>query len=250
MAKIGRKKTILAIASLLPLLLVLVFFSFIHQSSYDDFMKTELSFNKEASFSITDSSGIEFSSSPLSFSANEIISSIEELSSKSGRTGFDLEPVYNQFKIYLDSNFSGTCSLDTLNALINTSEDLKIVELISTKNKMIYTVIRSSLLNKISNDLNQLVLDDKAIKFTFKFKSLFRRCTKENYNPGILDSSSEKVLYNIINNKYAYLINRFWLRISVLKKTILFSGLFLVLFTSGYGSYKFIKKIKLNKNGK
>ena len=117
-------------------------------------------------------------------------------------------------------------------------------EFIDVKNELIYSAIRSSILNKVANDLSELVKKDKAIKFTFKFKSLFRRCVKENYNPGIKDSSIEKVLYNVINGKFTYLSNRFWLRTSSTFKVFVFGVGLIILFTSLYGLYKLILNFK------
>lgn len=244
MIKLGRKKTALFIAAFLPFVFVVGFFSFIHQDTYDDFLEVKLSLDKKLVLSIQDSSGIEVLDSLDELSAKKIVTSITSISNQTNKYGYDLEAIYNQFSLSFNNEFQHSSTLDTLNALLGFSEELKMAEFIDVRNELIYSAIRSSILNKVANDLSELVKKDKAIKFTFKFKSLFRRCVKENYNPGIKDSSIEKVLYNVINGKFTYLSNRFWLRTSSTFKIFVFGVGLIILFTSFYGSIKLILKFK------
>ena len=240
----SKKKNILLITSLIPLLFVVLLFSFIKQDSYDDFQELKISFDNQLVFSLPDSSNQKISYNVESLNGESFNEAIEYLTKNTGKKGFDLEPIYHQFKECLQREIYKTTSLDTINSLLNFCEEMKALELLDKENGIIYSVFKSDVLSAVANTLGDLATENKSLKFTYRFKSVYRRCTKEKYNPGILNSSLEKVVYNLVNNRYSYLVSRFWTRTSFTQKSILFTLLVFGALTSSFGTHKLLMKLK------
>jgi len=97
-------------------------------------------------------------------------------------------------------------------------------------NARIYKIIFRHWMNFISNRLGKYYEDNSAIKYDFKFRYLTAICQSKKYAPPLGDSKTEKVVTNLIDQKWAYMFNRFWNGTGPMFKLFVSLGLLVTLY--------------------
>jgi hypothetical protein len=110
------------------------------------------------------------------------------------------------------------------------------------------TVISDFWISKVNNCLHSVTLIDDNVKYTFKHKYLVQVCKSLNSNVDINITNTEKIINNILEKKWSYLLKRFYSGTSFLFK---FSILLIILivnysliFTFTYNYKKIISNEK------
>ncbi|MCP4521976.1 MAG: hypothetical protein GY827_09860 [Cytophagales bacterium] len=168
----------------------------------------------------------------------------EELTQRAGNP-FVSQSVLSQAltnKLHLER----TRDLDTLNAILVWADKYKVNEANSSSNALMYKSIHSHWYNYVANHLDELSKEKSSIKYDFKFRYLIRKCNENKFEVMGETSKIEKVVTNVIDQRWSYLFYRFWSSTSWKFKAILFSvagiGLVLVLF-----GFKYIQITYLNR---
>lgn len=129
---------------------------------------------------------------------------------------------------------------DSLILLMEWVERFKYYADVDEENQTLYQVVDDYWMNSIANKLSDFCKKDYWIKYDYKFKYLSSRMEEKGFNTTIGFNDAEKVLNNIIENDYTYLINRFLTRTSFLIKVIFLLGIIITL----YGYYCIFKSLK------
>ena len=101
---------------------------------------------------------------------------------------------------------------------------------IDKANEALYQSVDDYWMNIIANKLKDYCKNDYWLKYDFKFKYLSGQLEMNGYNTSIGFNDSEKVLNNIIENEYSYLIKRFFTRTSFIIKILFLFGILLTLY--------------------
>lgn len=99
---------------------------------------------------------------------------------------------------------------DTLTWLLQWASRFGHYQDIDKKNAKVYRVVYRFWFNKVSNLLGKYADADANLKYEFKFKYLSSVCHTQRFTPPVGRSKLEKVIDNVINQKFSYLFNRFW----------------------------------------
>jgi len=121
---------------------------------------------------------------------------------------------------------------DSLYSVIQWAEKYNYYSLIDKKNEILYKAIYDYWINIISNKLEDYYKENNALKYDYKFKYLITKCAEKGYSSSIGSTNFEKILINIGENKWSYLLNRFWNGTGLFFKLPLF--LFLLITLYGY----------------
>ncbi len=138
-----------------------------------------------------------------------------------------------------------TSNLDSLNMILNLADEYRIYAKFSKAHSSLFESIADFWYSNTVTKLNAKTEQNKKQKYDFKYRFLIQRCANNNYFKSQKKSLPEKVLLNIIDQKWAYLIHRFWNSTSILFKTVLLT-LFLISIFITFISFKnlFTKKQK------
>lgn len=226
------------ILGLIPFLIVSSF------NSYGAFEEFELKFNEgQITISKTDSTGGTKQINVSKFNLGEFIKVKTDLY----KNALDLEAaefqLYNTFTGEIQKAFGSKLSLDTLNQILDVCDGLAVLGEVSPENKILYSSLVDHWYNISANSLAAILKENNALKYSFKYQSLKRRCEHLKYFSSIPSSSLEKVIYNLLNNNYSYVVNRVWLRTGIFEKVILFLFLGFVFITSLVGVINIYEKI-------
>lgn len=130
---------------------------------------------------------------------------------------------------------------DSLILLMQWVEKFKNYGDIDKQNKTLYQAIHDFWMNVITNNLTDLCKHDYWLKYDYKFKYLSSRLEEKGFNTTVGFNDAEKVLNNIIENNYSYLVDRFISRTSIFIKIFFLFAITLTIY-GYYCIYKFHKK--------
>ncbi len=101
--------------------------------------------------------------------------------------------------------------LDSLNLLLTWAVTLNCAEEGESEYRLLLMAAYRYWMNELSSRLNALAKADHGIRYTFKFKYLRERCRLLAYGVDVTDDSSTKIVNNIVERKWYYLIvDRLW----------------------------------------
>ena len=126
-------------------------------------------------------------------------------------------------KRYTDSLLAkkGTENYDTLNSILIWANSINNYSEIGTKNKFLYKSISNFWYEKAA----EILENNSDDKNTFKHKYLVQKCIEQEYYPDIKTTNIEKVINNIVESNWYYLLNRIWNRTGIIFKiTLLIIG--------------------------
>lgn len=135
-------------------------------------------------------------------------------------------------------NYLNKYNPDTLIYLIQWAEKFQDYALIEPENDLFYNSICSYWLSSLSNKIHFYSTQNNSIKYDFKFKYIVARLTELSSNPGIGVTKFEKVIDNVVSNKWSHLIESSWNQTSLLQKL----AFFMIVFITIYGYYCIIRK--------
>ncbi|WP_089371105.1 hypothetical protein [Dokdonia pacifica] len=95
-------------------------------------------------------------------------------------------------------------NLDTINQIANW------VDKLDFKDNSVKESIEIYWYNQITNHLSAEAKKQPNSKYGFKYRYLAQRCIQKKYFPNTGNSTFEKVLLNIIDQRWLYMLKRFW----------------------------------------
>ena len=110
---------------------------------------------------------------------------------------------------------------DSLITIIQWAERFNFYAEIDKKNAPFYQTVYDYWMNFTIARLDKYYIDDYLIKYNFKFKYIQNRCKEKTYTGAIGNNQFEKVINNIIEKNWSYLINRFWIGTTFVFKLII-----------------------------
>ena len=109
-----------------------------------------------------------------------------------------------------------TSSLDTLFNNYQWATAIKSMSFISEGIKStIYSAVYDYWMLDIVHQLQRINEEKGSIKYSLKFRTMSNLCNYHSYSPNFSTSDYEKVLYNIQESRYSYIINRFYLAFGI-----------------------------------
>lgn len=120
--------------------------------------------------------------------------------------------------------------LSTLKSLTDEVTGLYYFAQSDDKHRIVYESLFDYWMQFINQQLEAIATKNYWNKYTFEYRYISSVCQQFNYNPSTGLSSPEKVLYNLSENRYSYLLNRFILQTTFLQKTIFFCLISMVIF--------------------
>ncbi|MDZ4838393.1 MAG: hypothetical protein SGJ04_00145 [Bacteroidota bacterium] len=154
------------------------------------------------------------------------------------KTGmFYSELLTNKLAEYLKPRMKNF-SIDSFIYLEKWAEQFKSYSEVDQQNSIMHEIVYDYWMNSITTNLRKLDSIDQGAKFTFKYKYLRARCAQEKYLTSIGFSSTEKVMNNLTQQKWGYIIKRFFTETSIFLKI----GMVLFLFLTLYGYICIIKQ--------
>ena len=97
-----------------------------------------------------------------------------------------------------------------LNAILNWAVNFKNSAKHHKNFEPLLTVISDFWVSKVNNCLHSVTLIDDNVKYTFKHKYLVQVCKSLNSNVDINITNTEKIINNILEKKWSYLLKRFY----------------------------------------
>lgn len=128
---------------------------------------------------------------------------------------------------------------DSLLILLQWAEKFKVYPEIDEENKILYLSIYDYWMDTIGHRLSELSIERPSRNHDFLFRYLFARCAEQRVSPAVKFTSTEKVINNIIYNKWGHFLNATWNQTSFLQKMVLF----IFLFATFFGYVLIIQKI-------
>ncbi len=147
----------------------------------------------------------------------------------------------------LEAKFNQTAqfeNLDTLFNIIHWANRFQNYQYFDTENSILYTVVYKHWINFVANRLELYNQKYPEHKFDTKFQLLIHTCASKKFTPAVNMSKQEKVVYNISQNKIAYLINRLILNTSLLLKFLIITFITVTLFSYYITALQLIKLFK------
>lgn len=125
-----------------------------------------------------------------------------------------------------------TYNLDSLNMILIRADNFYIYSKLSKDKSSLFEAVANFWYLYVSRNLSYLAKKQVVNKYNFKYRYLAQRCTDKGFLINEGNSLKEKVVLNIINQKWTYLFNRFWNATSVVFKLVFSIGLliFVVIF--------------------
>lgn len=121
-----------------------------------------------------------------------------------------------------ERNSINTNNLDYLISRLNWISGFRYYSEMSVRNRDLYESIHGAWLSKISNEIIKSIDKDKNLLFNYKVKHILSLCKAEGYIIPIKISNSYKVIDNLINGNYSYILKRFWYSTSLFLKLLVF----------------------------
>lgn len=134
---------------------------------------------------------------------------------------------------------------DSLILMLQWVSKFKYYKDLDTNNAKFYRMVHRHWYNYVANKLGQYNDENPYLKYHFKFKYLVSTCRAQSYPPDIRSSNTAKIIDNVVNSRWAYLLKRFWDGTGLLAKLLTAA---VVLFT--FYSYYCVYKLKFKKNTK
>jgi hypothetical protein len=128
------------------------------------------------------------------------------------------DSLYNQKKSSTEKS-----NLDSLNYRLQWAEKFKYYGEAdpSSENQLLFQSIHDYWLRKIANNLTEYSNTNEKAKFNFQYRYLTAKCNEKRYNVSVKISSLEKVIQNILGNRWAHLFEASWNQASILQKIII-----------------------------
>jgi hypothetical protein len=159
-----------------------------------------------------------------------------------GKSSMGGDIIYKSLTEELEKKLKPTLTsfnADTLIWLVQWAERFKYYAEVDQANASLFQPLNDHWMNFIANHLNNLYKNDESIKYDYKFRYLMSRCAENKYNIDIGNSKKEKFVYNIIDQQWSYILNRFIIGTSLLFKICII----IILSITLYGYFCIIKKI-------
>lgn len=120
--------------------------------------------------------------------------------------------ILNENNTVYKTQGNSSSTLDTLFYVYNWANQFKILSEISTGNaSTFYKVIYDYWMTQIVHNLERISRDSNILTYSIKFKVLNSLCEASKYSPNHFTPNTHKVLYNIENSNYNYILGRFYL---------------------------------------
>jgi len=123
-------------------------------------------------------------------------------------------------------------SPDSILLIIQWAEKFHSYANIDRSNARLYESIYDNWIEFAIQRLDEYYYTDNSIKYNFKYKYLLERCRENKFNGSVGFTRFEKVINNIIEKKWRYLLNRFWIGTTIYCK--LFAVIIIGLTTYSY----------------
>ena len=122
------------------------------------------------------------------------------------------------YKINVNSN------LDTLNLILQWTEKFKNYGESdpSPENQILFKTINSYWSKKISKTLGQYSEINVNAKYNFHFRYLTAKCNEKRFNVSVKVTSIDKLIQNVLENRWAHLFEATWNQSTVFQKIIIF----------------------------
>ncbi len=121
-------------------------------------------------------------------------------------------------------------NIDSLIQLLQWVEKFKQYASLNLDHNMLFETVYDHWMEFIIKTMERYADQNKSIKYNYKFKYLLSRCDEHTYTSRIGKSRLEKIVDNVIEQDWPYLLNRFWIGTTVLFKIIIFSILLITLY--------------------
>jgi hypothetical protein len=123
---------------------------------------------------------------------------------------------------YRDFSTIEKLNLDSLNYTLQWAEKFKHYGEAdaSSENQLLFQSIYDFWMSKIAKNLSEYSEYNSGAKFNFQFRYLTAKCNEKRYNVSVKVTSLEKVIQNLLGNKWAHLFEASWNQASLLQKVI------------------------------
>lgn len=139
-----------------------------------------------------------------------------------------------------------TKNLDTLYGILLWTDKFYDYSFIEKNNQAFYESIPSYWYNYVANTLSDLSVENEQIQFNFKYQYLVQKCSERGYFSEQKMNIMDKVMMNVIQSRWFYLIHRFWNNTSHLFKmlflSLFFINIFLITLGIKYIKIRYLKK--------
>jgi hypothetical protein len=124
-------------------------------------------------------------------------------------------------------------NLDSLNYRLQWAEKFKNYAETdpSYENQLLFQSIYDYWLSKIAGNLSEYSSNNDNAKFNFQFRYLTAKCNEKRYNVPVKVSALDKVIQNLLGNKWIHLFEASWNQASIVQKVILGILILFTLFT-------------------
>ena len=183
---------------------------------------------------------------------NNLLSHIQILDSMYHNTNEITIPIlYTTLTDSLSKTFTKEHEVFNPQLLINQlywAKNMKAYESYFVKYDLIFAIVYEYWMSHITNLLEIYFVDNKNLKYDFRFKLLLNECSLENYNISLGMRYHEKIADYLIQGKYSYIWSRFYNGTGWIVKVCIIILILFNLFCINFTLNNFIKKkIKLNK---
>lgn len=137
-----------------------------------------------------------------------------------------------------DSSIFAHYNLDNLIRQMQWVEKLQCYAELDSKHRAFLNPIYEFWMQNISDKLQSYSKDTTSIRYAFKYKFLVAKCNERKFNVGVKETSSEKVIGNLVRSDWGHLLDASWNQSTKLMKFI-FIFFILIFF---YGIYCITQK--------
>lgn len=128
--------------------------------------------------------------------------------------------------VELEKRYDPGMNLDSLNMYLNWAIKIDHASrVLNNEEKIVFSVISDYWISRISEKLE--MVDDK---YDFRYRSMVQKCSENSYNAVGTNSKFEKVIYNLMDNNYSYIVNRIWIGTGIITKIILLFMIIIFIF--------------------
>jgi len=132
-----------------------------------------------------------------------------------------------------DSSIFAHYNLDNLIRQMQWVEKLQCYDELDSKHRAFFNGIYEFWMENISNKLQSYSKDTTSIRHAFKYKFLVAKCNERKYIVGVKETSSEKVIGNLVRSDWGHLFDASWNQSTLLMKVIFIFFIFVFF----YGIY-------------
>lgn len=129
-----------------------------------------------------------------------------------------------------EKNSINSNNLDYMISRLNWISGFRYYAEMSAKNRDLYESVHGAWLSKISNEISRSIEKDKKLMFNYKVKHILSLCKTEGYIIPIKIGNSSKIIDNLINGNYSYILKRFWYSTSLFFKLLVLIPIVITIF--------------------